>query len=653
MPHATESLNLPNAPSASSPIPIPGSTTSYVRTSTSSYDPTTTPTNMSDYVVATKESANYDQFNCANFSTDDISMSLQPEGRAYYCYDYSRCCNEEINNIHDFLQHTDTRHPGLYVDPNHGIMSFDASSIYSQSRLHAIPFYSLMPAVSASHDLKISEDHNNRVNSGSHFSTSISKQKFIAEDATCDKDLILTYHQLQYPLRDPNVTATTFLGGQTSGPSSICAGYEDDDPSVLDLNSNSFHTDHDPLFMIPSPPLSLSSCPTTPVFLQSTVSSPLGLENVGIPAYTSIVSSENSATSALGQTASPSHVNCGTNTNDQRGAPTPVDPSNTGSENSTMPTLNRQSSYDSHAPTYSTSSLEKNGQNRRTSLKPIKSQSTTYGSLTIPNEKLTTERDGRRDFSSSRTTGPLKMEKPISPASTLPSNVHSAAFMMTTAKTSDQARGPHASLRPHAKMTSSIDNTTLTPFIPPIHPSPYSMTPVDGYPLVEYISGQTSSNPAMAKYQRIQPKTGISVSMADVYTDPSLGCSTGSSQGNKNSKKRGVSSSSEANKQIKRRASKSSEKPFEASHASVITDEPISLTSREDTDKYPHKCSVAGCPKVYKNANGLKYHNEHGHVPQSSNGAREKPWPCRLPDCQKAYGSKGGLTYHINHSMFI
>ncbi|CAG8783885.1 16887_t:CDS:2, partial [Acaulospora morrowiae] len=142
----------------------------------------------------------------------------------------------------------------------------------------------------------------------------------------------------------------------------------------------------------------------------------------------------------------------------------------------------------------------------------------------------------------------------------------------------------------------------------------------------------------------------ISVSMADVYPDPSLGCPTGSSQGNKNSKKRGVSSSSEANKQIKRRASKSSEKSFEVSPVSVTADESIiGLTPREDADKYPHKCSVVGCPKVYKNANGLKYHNEHGHVPQSSNGAREKPWPCRLPDCQKAYGSKGGLTYHVHH----
>jgi hypothetical protein len=40
------------------------------------------------------------------------------------------------------------------------------------------------------------------------------------------------------------------------------------------------------------------------------------------------------------------------------------------------------------------------------------------------------------------------------------------------------------------------------------------------------------------------------------------------------------------------------------------------VENRNETDIYPYKCNVLGCPKAYKNANGLKYHNEHGHASQ-------------------------------------
>ncbi|CAG8605254.1 5575_t:CDS:2, partial [Acaulospora morrowiae] len=499
MPHATESLNLTNAPSASSPIPIPGSTSSYIRTSIPSYDQTTTASanNMSDY-VAPDDGASYDQFICANFSTEDTSaVPIQSEGRnvTYYCYDYG-CCDEEINNLHDFLQHVDTRHPGLYVNSTYGIMSLDANAIYSQSRLPAIPVYSMIPA------------------------------KLNVEDESYDKDLFLARH-LSYSLRDPNVTATTFLSGQISGPSSISASFEDDDLSALDtLNNSPFHTDHDPsLSVMPSPPLSLSSCPTTPVFLQSTVSSPLGLESVGIPAaYIPILSPENSTASTLGQVASSSHVDHGTNANDQRRMSTPVtsmDPS----DSSNVP-LNRQPSYGSYISTssVSASAVENNNQNRRAPLKSIKKQPTTYGSLTIPNSSPSaTEHDGRRDSSSSsppRTVdpnslinrqkspyfnstaaenptafipattsnylqaGPIKMEKQTSPTSILPSNTTSGAFIATPKISSDQSRSQHVlstvSLRPYTKTTSSIDNATLAPtFIPPVSNTSYSMNSVD------------------------------------------------------------------------------------------------------------------------------------------------------------------------------
>ncbi|RHZ83380.1 hypothetical protein Glove_95g24 [Diversispora epigaea] len=153
---------------------------------------------------------------------------------------------------------------------------------------------------------------------------------------------------------------------------------------------------------------------------------------------------------------------------------------------------------------------------------------------------------------------------------------------------------------------------------------------VDGYTGRPGLRSGHSSSFVVARYPPIQPKSDISVSMADVYTDPSLGYPGGPSQGNKR-----ASTSSEDPRPNKKRAK-----------APV----PLSADSREDTDMYPYKCPVPGCPKAYKNANGLKYHNEHGHVPQSSDGGRPKPWPCPVHGCQKTYGSKGGLVYHVHHS---
>jgi len=71
------------------------------------------------------------------------------------------------------------------------------------------------------------------------------------------------------------------------------------------------------------------------------------------------------------------------------------------------------------------------------------------------------------------------------------------------------------------------------------------------------------------------------------------------------------------------------------------------VENRNEADIYPYKCAIPGCPKVYKNANGLKYHNEHGHASQSGNGTREKPWACHIVGCLKTYSSKGGLIYHV------
>ncbi|ORX60619.1 hypothetical protein DM01DRAFT_1332745 [Hesseltinella vesiculosa] len=65
----------------------------------------------------------------------------------------------------------------------------------------------------------------------------------------------------------------------------------------------------------------------------------------------------------------------------------------------------------------------------------------------------------------------------------------------------------------------------------------------------------------------------------------------------------------------------------------------------------PYKCPVDGCDKAYKNPNGLKYHNQHGHcslITEDENVA--KPYQCTIGDCGKRYKNLNGLKYHIEHS---
>ncbi|KAG2184087.1 hypothetical protein INT44_009102 [Umbelopsis vinacea] len=73
----------------------------------------------------------------------------------------------------------------------------------------------------------------------------------------------------------------------------------------------------------------------------------------------------------------------------------------------------------------------------------------------------------------------------------------------------------------------------------------------------------------------------------------------------------------------------------------------------QNADK-PYKCPVAGCDKAYKNPNGLKYHNQHGHcnLVSSEDGDRfsSKPYQCTIGECGKRYKNLNGLKYHIEHS---
>ncbi|KAJ1678120.1 Transcriptional regulator of ribosomal biogenesis proteins, partial [Spiromyces aspiralis] len=67
----------------------------------------------------------------------------------------------------------------------------------------------------------------------------------------------------------------------------------------------------------------------------------------------------------------------------------------------------------------------------------------------------------------------------------------------------------------------------------------------------------------------------------------------------------------------------------------------------------PYRCQVPGCGKAYKNPNGLKYHNQHGHCNTASDAQNAyKPYKCQVPDCGKAYKNLNGLKYHVQHAHF-
>ena len=67
----------------------------------------------------------------------------------------------------------------------------------------------------------------------------------------------------------------------------------------------------------------------------------------------------------------------------------------------------------------------------------------------------------------------------------------------------------------------------------------------------------------------------------------------------------------------------------------------------------PYKCPVSSCDKAYKNPNGLKYHNQHGHcnlLNDDNDSIASKPYQCTIGDCGKRYKNLNGLKYHIEHS---
>lgn len=77
-------------------------------------------------------------------------------------------------------------------------------------------------------------------------------------------------------------------------------------------------------------------------------------------------------------------------------------------------------------------------------------------------------------------------------------------------------------------------------------------------------------------------------------------------------------------------------------------------------ERRKHQCLVPSCGKIYKNANGLKYHLQHTHSEEErdiaeriidaiKNDPQERPYVCAEEGCGKRYKNANGLKYHMIH----
>ncbi|KAI8067417.1 hypothetical protein BDF21DRAFT_445989 [Thamnidium elegans] len=93
--------------------------------------------------------------------------------------------------------------------------------------------------------------------------------------------------------------------------------------------------------------------------------------------------------------------------------------------------------------------------------------------------------------------------------------------------------------------------------------------------------------------------------------------------------------------------------PLSPSHIQYFRSEALYQTCDDGQDK-PYKCPIANCDKAYKNPNGLKYHQMHGHSEEDTLSEAErdaqKPYMCTIGYCNKRYKNLNGLKYHIEHS---
>jgi hypothetical protein len=80
----------------------------------------------------------------------------------------------------------------------------------------------------------------------------------------------------------------------------------------------------------------------------------------------------------------------------------------------------------------------------------------------------------------------------------------------------------------------------------------------------------------------------------------------------------------------------------------------VNATGVTVEERKPFRCAVPGCPKAYRNPNGLEYHMRHTHLdlmPASLvdeiTARRPRPFRCIAKGCGRRYMSPNGLHYHI------
>jgi len=105
--------------------------------------------------------------------------------------------------------------------------------------------------------------------------------------------------------------------------------------------------------------------------------------------------------------------------------------------------------------------------------------------------------------------------------------------------------------------------------------------------------------------------------------------------------------------------------------SSSIGGQPVGSFSLDDEytlgcESRKYKCTKAGCTKIYKNANGLKYHMDHGNCemdflsPELQLDANmqldpdmkiaKRPYWCKVVNCGRKYKNLNGLKYHAAHA---
>ncbi|KAI9591212.1 hypothetical protein BDF19DRAFT_426498 [Syncephalis fuscata] len=93
--------------------------------------------------------------------------------------------------------------------------------------------------------------------------------------------------------------------------------------------------------------------------------------------------------------------------------------------------------------------------------------------------------------------------------------------------------------------------------------------------------------------------------------------------------------------------------PMSDNYATVTATAAAATTVEENK---PFRCAVPGCPKAYRNPNGLEYHMRHAHLdlmPASLvdeiTARRPRPFRCTSKGCGRRYMSPNGLHYHIRN----